>query len=409
MIVSSTIIVVDPTADLQAAVDATPWGGTLRLGAGTFTVPSGGLVLSRGITICGESNTSTVLQAYSVAAGQPVIKIAEDASITPNINGVHLRDLAIHGRAVDQDNAPAVLAGSYGIDITLDTGQLVRHVSLERLYIWRCSDDGIHVTGNGADTAVIGLRVRDCIINENWGDGAYVQGATLVHFESNLFAQNYGRGCCFESCSPNVVGDYYEGNCHSALLTNGYDGQLRCYAGVVNLSGLTFEAFNTETGSVYLQQQATQVGLALQTVSGSVRACKFYNAVASYHERGIFIDNLNPATLEIGCNAFDGCEVAIFVVSDPSSVSSGFPRNLTILAQHIGSYSGDIRNAPGIANPYTASVADGLGARNEGQMIYDRSTNHLRLWSGDNWQSVVAGQVNYEDEPVIYDDEPVTY
>lgn len=409
MIVQATVITVDPTADLQAAVDGTPSGGTLRLAAGTYTVPTGGLVLSRGIHIIGSGLNATILEPFSVAANQPVIVVESDASITPDINDILLSDFQIDGGAVDQDNAPADLAGSYGIMLDLDTSQLVRHVSLQRLYIHHCSNTGLYVTGNGGDTAVIGMRMRDCILNENWGDGAFVQGATLISFASNLYSQNYGRGCCFESCSPNVDGDYYEGNCHSALLVDGYDAQLRCYSGVVNLRGLTFEAFNTDSGSAFVQQQATKTGLSIQTCSGRVDACKFFNSASMGGERGIFIDNaaFSP-TLEVGACMFDGCYIAI-----SNNLTGGATRNQSIAVQNQHTYEALILGAAGLAIPtFSTTIFQNnmdLGYAPLGQLAFDTDVGAPKVYSQGQWREVVAGQVSYEDESVHYEDEPVTY
>lgn len=416
MIIQHSMILNDPNANLQDAVDATPAGGILRLGIGTFTVPSGGLVLSRGITIQGSGMNTTIIEPFSVAVNQPVIVVESDASITPDINGIVLNDFSIDGNGAVANSAPAVFSGAYGIVMDPAATQLIRHVAMNRLYIHHCSDSGLHVTGNGGDTCVIGLRIRDCIINENWGDGAYIQGAVMVILESNLYASNYGRGCTLTSVPlANGWGDYFENNCHDHGFQTGYDAQLFCYGSNINLTGLTFEDFNnTESNesSEYLRQRhaggGSMTAMGIQLCTGRVSGCRFFNdaTLNDLDERAIFIDNaaFSPA-LEIGPCQFDGVYVAI-----SNNVSAGATRNTTIATQNRHTNTAAILGSTGysIPNVETIQISD-LGWAPQGQLLFDIENQVAKMWAQGSWREIVAGLVYYADEPVSYQDEPVTY
>ncbi len=389
----AAIVAVQATADLQAAVDATPEGGVLRIGAGTFTVPTGGLVISKSIEIAGAGmeEGGTILVPYSVSANQPVIKVESDNAVA--ILRLHIHDLQINGGAALPDNPSAKLAGSYGIDIQPDTAQLVRSVFLERINVKRMSNAGLYVTGNGGASCVIGLRMSSCHFSQNWGDGRFIQGATLVHSESTLCASNYGRGSRFESCSPTIVNDYYEDNCHDHTLLAGYDGQLSCYAGVVNITGTTFEDFTKVSGSTYLRQEdggnGTACGLALEWVSGIVGACKFYNAsqTAATTQFGIHIDNRDGkvALVVLPC-MFDNCYIAIASSNGAGAVKQTiFPQNA-----HSGDslILGDGVTGLALLSIPTASLGSPDSAAR--QLFHDATTNKIKFWNGTAMETITS-------------------
>ena len=384
----ASIVTVAAGADLQAAVDLTPVGGVLKLGPGTYTVPTGGLVISKAIEIAGSGMENTIISPFAVSANQPVIVFESGDALNDVIKAVHLHDFQINGGAATPDNPSAVLAGCYGISIRPSAAQVIRSVFLERLNVKLMSNKGLYVTGDGGASCCIGLRMSSCHFSQNWGDGRFVQGATLVYSENCLCASNYGRGSRFESCSPTIIGDYYEDNCHDHTLTAGYDGQLSCYSGVVNISGVTFEDFTKVTGSTYLRQESggsgTACGLALQWVTGVVSACKFYNAAqtAATTQFGIHVDNTEgKAALVIHPCMFDNCYIAIAATTGgPAIKQTVFPQNAhsgdSLL---LGVYGISIMGQPtaSLGTPDVTAVS---------QIVYDTTTNQWKGWDGAAWK-----------------------
>ncbi len=386
-------VVVEPTVDLQEAVDAAPAGGKLFLGDGTFTVPSGGLIIDKAIEIGGRGmQYGTILQPYAATSNQPVIVIKSDASLTGanEINGVYLHDFLILGPSAAPTAASSATTGCYGISIQPHaSGQLVRNVSIERVQVERMKNTGLYVTGNGGSRAVFPLRISNCTFNENYGDGMFIQGTTMTLTTSVLCAGNFGRGARFESCSPTCIGDYYENNCYDSALSVGYDGQASFYNGVVNLSGLTFEDFTKDSDPGDGKYQVTtQCGLALQWVTGVVSGCKFYNATQTTapNQYGIHVDNTEgKASLVIHPCMFDNCYIAIAsTTGGPAIKQTVFPQN---------AHTGDslILGVYGIAllNRTTA----GLGTPDStalGQVVYDTDDETLKFWDGTTWKAVAT-------------------
>lgn len=388
-VVTPSAVLVDTSANLQDAIYNLPaYGGKIVLGPGIFTVPSGGLVIDRPVEIAGAGGVGTTtnygvttLVPYSLAANQPVIRVVSGDAYTEKVESVYLHDFAINGGAPSPQATKAVLDSSYGIRITPSSTQIVRNVVLERVYVTHMSNSGLFVTGDGGQSSVVGLRVRDCTFTENWGDGLYVTGATLFTTQSVLSAANFRRGAYYGSVSPVSVGDYFEDNCHDSTLVAGYDGQMTLFSGTVHVTGAAFEAFNhygaTDSHPYYRQQRSTQAGIAAQSISGEISGCRFLNTevTSAPNQYGIHVDNTNyNSTLRIGANRFDYINFAIVQ-------TAGVQRNQTVEPQSIGAgtpslsgvYGQAILMLPGapVATPDTSDTA---------HLYWNKTKNRLMMW-----------------------------
>lgn len=387
---------------LQDAVNDTPEGGILRIGPGTYIVPSGGLLISKAIEIAGSGSRYTILKPFSDSSNQPVIKFLAEQAATDtgptSVNNVYIHDLEIRGLADDPDNAPDRAVGSHGIYIApyaSGHGQRIRDVFIERVNINHMGDSGLYVTGDGGLSCVIGLRISSCQFNQNWGFGQFIKGATMVFTSSVLCSSNYLDGGRFESCNPTCFNDYYEDNCHSndgGLTINGYNAQVSFFAGVVSVMGVTVEAFTKVTGSTFLRQPITKTGMSFNQCTGFVGGCRFYNAVLSgvVDERGIFIDNKDgKSALLVGPNQFDRLYIAVSTNSDGSS--NGTVKT-TVLPQRIFGGDGFITQSSGMAvtavNSTERSAA--LDGAAKGQLVFNTTTNKLNVWNGSAWEVVTS-------------------
>lgn len=353
MIVRPSVVLVSPFDDLQAAVNATPEGGRLLLAGGTFTVPSGGLIISRSIEIAGlGQGNGTTLRPYSTAVNQPVIKFRSDNAYTNLMNGVYIHDLIISGGSPVPDHAPANLSGANGIEIAPDSAQLIWNVTLERVSVYGMGDNGLYVTGNGGTSAVIGLRVLSCSFTQNWGNGMYLRGATLLETRGNLCASNYKRGAYFYEVDAHCFGDYYEDNCHDATLASGYDGQVRFYAGNIAASGINVENFTNDgtagdARSTRLYQAGTKAGISILNCSGFIGGCNIRNAVehTDPNQWGMHIDNSAAGgtvyALTVLPNRFELCGNAIFFFT-PNAKLTVHPQNVASGTNAITNRGGSI-------------------------------------------------------------------
>jgi hypothetical protein len=143
--VTPEVILVDPLADIQAAIDNTPDGGTLRLGPGTFVAPdSAGWFIERSITIIGagigradSAGTGTCLRPYLGDTDSPD---PDAQAFTITSSGVYFRDLCIGNLSAPAAASDSLSGNGVFIDATSDT---IRDVVLERVTITHMGGFGV--------------------------------------------------------------------------------------------------------------------------------------------------------------------------------------------------------------------------------------------------------------------------
>lgn len=228
------VTLVSTAMDLQAAVDATPAGGTLYLGDGTYTVPSGGLIISHSIAIEGVSQPSdfdttysnatrlrmgTVIRAYSAnAASQPIIVINPGAAYSGQSQlSFKLKNVVLDGRATGYH------AGSYGIYSLREDGEKLETCELDNVVVINTGDTGIHLARNvvdaTTDSAIVGFYARRVFCHSCYGRGMYVYDATLASIRDSIFMLNRltglyldGVGCDLSNVAAESNGSAQDGS-----------------------------------------------------------------------------------------------------------------------------------------------------------------------------------------------------
>ena len=311
MQVRARVVLVDVLADLQAAVDATPVGGTLYLGAGTFTVPSGGLQITKSIAIEGVSQPSdfnvtyadatrlrmgTVIRSYADAANQPVIVLNPASAVSGQSNlSVRLNNLVIDGRATQ------ARSGSYGIYSLRADGEKMETCELDNVVVIETGATGIHL-GQAAsvtlDSAIVGLFCRRVFVHSCYGRGFYAKDVTQASFRDSIFMLNKktgmylnGVGVSFDNCGWESNGRLQDTDDAASPSNLDVYAQAQCY--------------------LYGCNHVTMRGHHFENFDGAARSGVAYNSANDYFSRiGLYITTCNAVDIASGGlfynTAFDG-------------------------------------------------------------------------------------------------------
>jgi hypothetical protein len=417
-------IVPDPTwvnarnySSLQAAVDAAPTGGSVFIPAGDYTVPSGGLVISRRLAICGEPGTR--LFSNLVAANQPVIKLDPQATY---VEGMQLRDLELN-----QLQTPSgFLAGNYGIqcDIT-QVGGKMGFLLLERVRVANMGDDGIHLDGQGtSDRVFVFVTLRNCSSVLCRGNGLYVHFANMLRVDGSYFSGNYLCGAKVNPAEVHFQGCGFENNCKSNqsnlqspdYIDTVFDGQ----AFVKDCPISRFDACHWETFTGANQPRNKRGLTIVNSPCCVVGNSWFFNAQedASIEQRGIFATY--PGGGSLACvifpNYFSNVKTAIEIDAAGGSAA----RDCAVFPQFIQVGTGDLKVPWGKQNsgmvtlgkPY-ATTEPGVSklrsamflpvvttgelptpgtpeekAAQVGLVVFDSQVGLLVMWNGTTWQPI---------------------
>ena len=407
------MVTLAPTADLQAAVDSTSVGATLRLGPGIYRVPDGGLVLSRPIMIEGETvhaddfTGGTVLKPFADdAAGQPIIVLRGGPSSTPTSYRLH--DLTLEGGCRGHRDR------SYGITLVQDT--LTRTVQLEfyRVQAHGCGDDGFHLQGHdGGAGAIVQLVMNECLSSYNWGDGLYLSYASVARVENSGFSLNLHRGACVVGSGIGFENTFFESNGRARREDINKDAQLYgtgCHPFTVDQCH--FENFDgaTRNGWTYFSRK----GISLWFCSGVIiGGCIFANGRGDTEPRPVVFDRANQAISlnltrdsMILPNYLTGCFIGVHGGTEEETVDGRVvtvaSRN-TVFNQSYPPEWGVIQpfdDCGGLTLPYNAgpdlsanTTPDTLHSNAEGTIMWDRFRKVPILWNGRSWVKVLTDTV----------------
>ena len=187
----------DDTADIQAAINATPYAGTLHIPAGTYLV-SGGLTAIQPIRIVGDGLSSIIAVAASVNATTDVITYVGTTSGSA-AEGYYIADLKI----APVSGTPA----RYGINLGGQTGTNINRATVERVYVGQFGSYGLRNNGAFSSTvqnsSITGLLFDDCTDNQNvlnntiqgndWG--VYIDavpGTNMFNIKDNVIVSKLG-------------------------------------------------------------------------------------------------------------------------------------------------------------------------------------------------------------------------
>lgn len=374
MIVRPTIALLNPTDDLQAAVDATPTGGILRLGTGTFTAPSGGLQINKPLEFCG-SGYGTVIQPFADADYMPVIVIGGEG-------GIYIHDLRILGLGSDV-TVPTARASCEGIRIHTASGQgTITNVRIERVQVRNIPSNEIDVSGyNGAADAVIAVRIRDCDIHNASGHGVYMRNCTISSVE-NTYISSCGLTGLFtvDYAEVHVTGCTFENNCRTDTVDNATTAQCclnQCH--VTNVTACHFESFNTAS------QPRNKIGLLLSNCNGVlVSGCMFLNGISVAATVGIKVTS--DAGVRSACHIMPCTHAYVYT---PVSVGADVV-GVSVWWQDItNDGAAGVQPTRGVTLPYFATASKPAAqAALKGQMFYDPATDSIWICNGAAWKSV---------------------
>jgi len=395
-------------ASLGDAIAAVPTGGTLFIPAADYTVPNGGLIVSRSLAIQGEPGTRLI--ANSAGTNQPVIKITPGGV---ELTAVALRDLKLINPTVPT----APISGNYGVqcDVPSD-GSKVSALTLERVNIVNMGDDGIHLHAlGGSDSFFVFVTLRDVYCTTNWGRGLFASYANLLNCYGCYFNGNQLDGARADLCEVAFYACAFENNCKASdmsLIDGTFDGQVYLRGCAMSrLDGCHFENF---TGSGHLvNKRAVMIENSSCTV---VSGCAFFNAGedSSDSERGIYCTwgggFQTPAPGVTACaifpNSFTNVHVAVEIdagdgaaqdcVVFPQRIigtTSSVPVKLPTALSDSGIVALGNRKlgtgglARGIFVPplqETAGALPLITGSPAGYMLFDTTLGTLRIWDGRN-------------------------
>lgn len=214
-IVTPEVVLVDPTADLQDAIDNAPAGSVVQLGVGEFVVAdTNGIIITKAITIrgSGQGRSSdglggTVIRPYGNNESG-----AKGIVIRGTVEQVNIENLTI-GLAA----APDSFGTGYGIWLDMEGEALATQtlVHLRNLSVWNMGGHGIFADG-ASSLGLVACTMEYVRIASCNGDGLRCEGGTGVRF-IGIYPGNNGRCGMYllNSSNPTVRDGWFEYNCNS--------------------------------------------------------------------------------------------------------------------------------------------------------------------------------------------------
>lgn len=275
-IVTSEVIIVDPTADLQAAVDEFPsTGGILTLGPGTFNIS--GLVIDKPLILRG-AGAADYLRA--IIAGTETSTADNDMGTTLQMDTsiVNTDVVAITSRFVTIEDltirGPGSAGSGAGVSIHSDSTVLWK-IALRRVLIKDTAAECFKIPNcSGTDYyPVILSEVEDCWFKQNKsGNAVYVGDAhTTINFKNCSVTRFLGSGvswyytygCSWVDCNieePFGSGTFIQlNNCVNSRIARGWFENTTTFqtAYPIVLAGT---CTNTHIADCNFQYGATNVG-----------------------------------------------------------------------------------------------------------------------------------------------------
>lgn len=192
----------EDTTGIQAAINAAcPTRGSVYIPAGRYR--SGSLQLCNGITVYGDPNYATVIEAkdnlMTMANGRvnpdySLIAPRDMRQLTVSITNVTIRDLKLLGRSAAQWGGRPTPVGS-----TLSHGIVLAGTDnwlIERVWMEDFDGDGLYI-GRADGTANIAENniIRNCVIRRN-----IRSGVSITHGRNNLI-----QGCTIEENQQGTI------------------------------------------------------------------------------------------------------------------------------------------------------------------------------------------------------------
>lgn len=267
-------------ADLQSAADDVAVGGTLFIPNGDYSVPSGGLVIRKSMTIQGE--TGTRLISFAADEDEPVIKIAPGGL---DLESVTVRDLLLQNLELPADP----ISGNHGLfaDVPSD-GSKIGFLTLERVRVINMGGDGICLNALGTnDSFFVFVTIRDVWSQRNRGRGLFASYANMINCYGSYFSDNNLDGVRADFSEIAFYSCGFENNClGDERLDVTFNGQVYLRACTMSrLDNCHFERFTDDTDHPFNKRGLMIENGACCIVSG----CRFVNAEEddSGDDRGI--------------------------------------------------------------------------------------------------------------------------
>lgn len=464
MIITHTVIQVDPTADLQAAIDAAPDYSTLRLAPGVYTAPTAaGWIIDHPITIEGSGNQyiydsllystpkvlGTVLRPYN--AGVTADGAKDSTVLTLTVTGDRLSHVVLKDFSIE--NPYGQPAPGTGDGIRVDGSGYTTLCRIENVSVYFMGRDGFHAEGISLGDSFDQSTVSRCQFAGCARHGAYLNFCTDDVFDNCTFVGNLQCGFYIYQCSGiHQEHCLYNGN-GSSFVNDGsndwfgtasnwpYYHQAQCY--VQSSSRITINRCDFEVWNAAPVPHAIGVeGMD----GGCITNCECFNAsyapgaleknfiMLALDARGVLIagnqvsqsdnwlyvvgqaGNLNLTILPPVCTRYDAVlDVApnkLVLNDNLDTDSSGTPTggNLVVLPLEDAAasiYKGNF--AAGLKLPVISAVGAVTALKYDGLVSCAADEKALKLYQDGAWQTVAAGLVSIDGDIVTYDDDPVSY
>jgi hypothetical protein len=366
VIVTSEVTIMDPTADLQAAIDATPDGGALRLAVGTFVADTdSGWTIRKKITIEGQGQ-GTVLRPHHGDTSTPDVNARGFTII--NTGGVTIRNLMIENTSTPSTTAAYDSLGAGVLVDNSDNTAAVRSFSLENVVISHMGGWGVVLDGGDGyrDRSINSARILSCDLSLNQSGGLKIIRCMAPTVRDVYSHDNSLYGAWLIECGmPRLIDSYFDGN-QVASTDAVYQSQVRLDSsngGEVSSCG--FETFYDYTN---------KTGLTLNNCYASnIHGCFFGNADSVSGTTSIrLVANTRGAT--IGPNYHSLVTYAVYgagpvAIADSSAASVGiegiFVEQQSIMVATSGTDCPGSVSIPSDHNTYnlTFGRADGVSYR----------------------------------------------
>ena len=464
MIVSPTIVLIDPTADLQAAIDDAPDYATIRLAPGIYTAPdAGGFVIDHPITIEGSGNEyiydsllystpkvlGTVLRPYN--AGVTADGAKDSTVITLTVTGDRLSHVVLKNFSIENPyGQPAVGTGDGPRTARSGYTTLCR---VENVSVYFMGRDGFHAEGVSLGDSYDQSTISRCQFAGCARHGAYLNFCTDDYIDECTFVGNLQCGLViYQSSGIHQEHCLYNGN-GSSFVADGsndwfgtasnwpYYHQAQCYvqsSSRITINRCDFEVWNlknvphaigvegmdggciTNCECFNASYSAAAVEKTFIMLASDARAVLISGNQVSQSDNWLYVrgqaGNLGNTILPAACTRFDPvldtAPNKLVLNDNLDTDSSGTPTggNLVMLPLETSAsslYKGNF--AAGLKLPVISAASAFSAQKYDGTLACAADEKAMKIYQDGSWQTVAAGLVSIDGDIVTYDDDPVSY
>lgn len=232
-----------PVRTIQQALTLIAAGDTIRVASGTYTAPTGGIIISKSLELVGDSQDGVVVNPFGASANEPVFKFSWPAASV--LDDVKIRRMTIKNNSIPN----LTISGNYGIqcDIPAD-GSKVQKLLIEDVSVLNMGDQNIRLTGDQPSNSFFVFCSLNRVQSQfSWTDGLYTNTNSMFSMRDCYFIHNGKNGALLDifTICPTIIGCAFENNGRTFHSDTTFTAGLRMVSCISpTVIGCDFEDFN---------------------------------------------------------------------------------------------------------------------------------------------------------------------